>query len=103
MSCLVDFSMSPIDKGESVSQYVARILDVVDNSGIPYKLHAMGTTLEGDFDTCIKVISDCYECMSQDCQRISCSIKIDSRVGQTDRLSGKISSIEAHLDRKLQT
>jgi len=35
---LVEFSMSPFDKGESLSPYVARILDIIDKSGVTYRL-----------------------------------------------------------------
>ena len=47
---LLDFSMTPLGKGESVSSYVARCLEIVAASGLEYRLHAMGTTLEGELD-----------------------------------------------------
>src|SRR5689334_13800639 len=34
---LAEFSMWPMDKGESVGPYVARILDIVDRSKLPSK------------------------------------------------------------------
>jgi len=40
--------MTPLGKGESVSQYVARVVDVVDKSGLPYVLTPMGTIIEGE-------------------------------------------------------
>jgi hypothetical protein len=44
---LLDFSMTPLGKGESVSPYVARCLEVVAGTGLDYRLHAMvGTTVE---------------------------------------------------------
>ncbi|MGR3317302.1 MAG: MTH1187 family thiamine-binding protein, partial [Candidatus Anammoxibacter sp.] len=33
---LLEFSMSPLDKGESVSKYVAGSLDIIDKSGLDY-------------------------------------------------------------------
>ncbi len=47
---LLDFSMFPLGKGESLSPYVARSLDIIDRSGLDYRCHAMSTTLEGDLD-----------------------------------------------------
>ena len=44
---LLEFSMSPLGKGESVSKYVARSLDIIDKSGVDYRLNPMGTVLEG--------------------------------------------------------
>jgi uncharacterized protein YqgV (UPF0045/DUF77 family) len=34
--------MTPIGQGESVSKYVARCIDIVDKSGLDYKLTPMG-------------------------------------------------------------
>ena len=45
---LLEFSMAPLGQGESVSAQVARILDVIDRSGVPYRLTPMGTILEGE-------------------------------------------------------
>jgi uncharacterized protein YqgV (UPF0045/DUF77 family) len=36
-------SIVPLGQGESVSQYVAECVDIVDRSGLNYELHAMGT------------------------------------------------------------
>jgi uncharacterized protein YqgV (UPF0045/DUF77 family) len=40
--------------------------------------------------------------MSQDCRRISVSIKIDARKEQSGRLQGKIASVEKHLGRPVK-
>ena len=101
MSVLAEFSMSPLDKGESVSEYVARSLAIVADSGVPYRLGPMGTCLEGEWDEVMGVINRCYERMSQDCGRITCSIKLDIRKGQSGRLNAKIEKVERLLGRKL--
>ncbi len=101
MSVLAEFSMSPMDKGESVSDYVSRSLSIVADSGVPYRLGPMGTCLEGEWDEVMGVIKRCYERMSQDCGRITCSIKLDIRKGQPGRLNAKIEKVERLLGRKL--
>ena len=45
---LLEFSITPIGAGQSVSQYVSRAVDLIDRSGLDYRLHAMGTVVEGD-------------------------------------------------------
>ena len=47
---LAFFSLYPLDKGESLSKYVARSLDIIDNSGLDYQLTSMGTMVEGEPD-----------------------------------------------------
>ncbi len=102
MSVLLEFSMTPLDKGESVGDYVARSLDIVDKSGLDYRLNPMGTVLEGEWDEVMDVVKKCYERMSQDCSRISASIKIDARRNQSGRLAGKIDSVEKRLGRSVR-
>ena len=98
---LVEFSLYPLDKGESVGQYVARSLDIVDQSGVPYKVHAMGTVLEGEWGECFKVIKQCFDTMRKECGRVELSIKIDDRAGAKHALEEKITSVEHRLGRAL--
>jgi uncharacterized protein (TIGR00106 family) len=99
---LLEFSMFPLDKGESLSQYVARSIDIVDRSGVAYQTHAMGTVLEGEIDQVLDVVRRCYEAMAVDCNRIECSIKIDARKGSSGRLQSKIASVEKKLGRAIK-
>jgi uncharacterized protein (TIGR00106 family) len=100
---LLEFSMSPLGRGESVGKYVARSLKIVDQSGVDYRLNPMGMVLEGDWDEVFGVVKRCYERMRKDCNRISCSIKVDYRQGAKGRLSGKVMSVEKRLGKKLKT
>ena len=102
MSVLVEFSMTPIDKGPSLGQYIARSLDIVDTSGVDYRLNTMGTILEGDWNECMGLIGRCFERMSADCERITCSIKIDHRRGVDGRIESKIASVERSLGRTMK-
>jgi uncharacterized protein (TIGR00106 family) len=103
MSVLLEFSMSPIGKGESVGKFVARSLAIIDRSGVPYRLNPMGTVLEGSWDEVMGVVKKCYAAMSSDCGRISCSIKIDARRGKGGRLESKVKSVEARVGKRLRT
>ena len=103
MMVLLEFSMSPLGKGESVSKYVARSLDIIDKSGVDYRLNPMGTVLEGEWDEVLGVVKQCYERMKKDCPRISCVMKVDYRKGHKGRLGGKVASVEKRLKRTLKT
>jgi uncharacterized protein (TIGR00106 family) len=100
---LLEFSMSPFAKGESLSPYVARSLDIIDKSGLPYQLTPMGTIIEGEWDEVMAVVTACFEAMRTDCDRISTQIKIDYRAGPAGRIKSKVDAIEGKLGRKLST
>lgn len=100
---LLEFSMSPLGKGESVSQYVSRSLEIVDRSGLDYRLNPMGTVLEGNWDEAMDVVRQCFNTMKKDCARITVSIKVDYRKGSRGRLESKVARVEKRLKRKLKT
>jgi len=100
---LLEFSMSPLGKGESVSPYVAKSLEIIDKSGLDYRLNPMGTVLEGEWDEVLGVVKQCFEQMRKDCPRITAIIKVDYRKGATGRLTCKIESVEKILGKKLKT
>lgn len=99
---VLEFSIFPLDKGGSVSPYVAKALETVDSSGLDYHCHAMGTVLEGDYDQVMAVVKRCFENMAAECDRIECSIKLDYRKGRRGRLKGKVASLEEKLGRTLR-
>jgi uncharacterized protein (TIGR00106 family) len=100
---LAELSIWPMDKGESVGVYVARVLDIIDRSGLPYKLGPLGTCIEGEWPEVMAVVQKCYEELAKDCRRVACILKMDWRKDASGRLQGKVQSVEKKLGRKLQT
>ncbi len=99
---LMQFSIFPLDKGESVGAYVARVARIIDESGLSYRLHAMGTVVEGELDQCLALLRRCFEELEKDCNRIICNVYFDERKGYGGRLRGKVESVEKHLGRSLR-
>ena len=100
---LAEFSIWPMDKGESVGPYVARALDIVDRSGLPYKLGPLGTCIEGEWPDVMRVIQQCYEALAKDSNRIACTVKMDWRRGRSGALESKVKTVESTLGRPLKT
>lgn len=100
---LLEFSMSPFTQGESVGEYVARSLDIIDRSGLPYQLTPMGTIIEGEWDEAMAVVTACFDAMRADCDRVGTQIKIDYRTGPGGRLKSKLDSVQRRVGRTLST
>jgi uncharacterized protein (TIGR00106 family) len=100
---LLEFAMSPHGEGESLSPKIARILDVIDRSGVTYRLTPMGTILEGDWDQVMGVVGDCFRALQPDCARIGMNLKMDYRAGDESRLQSKVDAVEKIVGRKLRT
>lgn len=97
MSVLIDFAIFPVDKGTSVSPYVARVVAIIKQSGLDYALGAMGTNIEGEWQAVMAVVNRCFEALQADCDRIYFTIKADYRKAARNRLQGKVRSVEAKL------
>ena len=99
---LVEFSIIPIGKGPSLGEEVARILEIVDESGLPYKLNPMGTVVEGKWDEVIGLIEKCHKTMLKGEERVVTKITIDDRKGKSNRIEEKVKSIENRLNKSLR-
>jgi uncharacterized protein (TIGR00106 family) len=99
---VVEFSIVPIGSGEELAGPVARILDLVDKSGLPYQLTAMGTIVEGDWDEVLGLIRRCHEAMRGEAARVLTKITIDDRAAAAGRIKGKVRDVETVLGRELK-
>jgi len=99
---IVEFSITPLGKGESLSEDVARILDLVDRSGLDYRLTPMGTIVEGEWDEVMALIKECHHLMLERAPRVATWIHIDDRKSHTDQIQHKVKAVEERLKRELQ-
>jgi uncharacterized protein (TIGR00106 family) len=99
MSVLLEFSLFPLDQGESVSQQVSQVIQLIRESGIDYQLTAMGTLLETErLDQALALVQRCSDLLQQQgCRRLYATLKLDIREGPGGRLQGKLRSIEQHI------
>jgi uncharacterized protein (TIGR00106 family) len=102
MPMIVEFSVVPIGRGEALSGLVARVVDIVDKSGLPYQLTAMGTIVEGDWDEVFGLIRRCHETMRGQASRVYTHITVDDREKTSGRIKGKVAEVEAALGRALK-
>lgn len=98
MSILLNLAMFPTDKGTSVSQYVSRVIKMIDESGASYQLNSMGTTIEtATMPEALQIVQKAYDLLSPDSKRIYCTITMDIKEGTMGRMTQKIDSIERHI------
>lgn len=104
MSVLLDLTMFPTGKGESVSPYVSRIIAMIDERKLDYQLTPMGTIVEfAALDEALALVKDAYELLEPDCSRVYATAKLDIRKGETGRLTRKIESVERKVGHKVRT
>jgi uncharacterized protein (TIGR00106 family) len=99
---LVEFSVAPVGVGPSMSALVAKCLDIVDRSGLAYRLTAMGTIVEGEWDDILDVVRRCHLAVREEAPRVLTTIRIDDRKGVKGVLEEKVREVERRLGRELR-
>jgi uncharacterized protein (TIGR00106 family) len=99
---LVQFSIVPLGKRESISDHVSKVLKIVDEAGLSYRLTPMGTVVEGEWNEVMALIRTCHLEVLKSMPRLLTTITIDDRPGKPDRITEKIRSVEKKLGRELK-
>ena len=96
---LVAFSISPTATSEdgSVSEAVAAAVRVVRESGLPWELTSMFTTVEGDWDEVMAVVKRAVDVVAEVSPRVGLVLKADIRPGFDGQLTAKVERVNALL------
>jgi uncharacterized protein (TIGR00106 family) len=97
---LVAFSISPTsgDETGSVSEAVADAVRVVKESGLPWELTSMFTTVEGEWDEVMTVVKRAVDVVAEASPRVGLVLKADIRPGFEGQLTAKVERVNALLD-----
>ncbi len=99
---LVEFSIIPIGAGSSIGDQLAKVLKIVDASGLPYKINPMGTVIEGSWNDVMKLIKKCHDTIMKTEDRVYTTVSVDDRKGKPNRIEEKVKSIEKRIGKHLK-
>lgn len=96
---IVAFSISPSSRDDSgsVSEGVARAVQVVRDSGLPNETNSMFTNIEGEWDEVMAVIKRAVDVLAETSPRVSLVLKADIRPGYEGQLTAKVERLEEAL------
>ncbi len=100
---LAQVSIFPLDKGESIGKFVAEAVNEIDKSGLDYRVTAMSTVVEGEWEPVMKVLKKMREKLLKHSKRVYMIISIDDRQGdRRRRIESKVKSVEQILGKSLR-
>lgn len=97
MSAIAELTLFPVNQGESLSPFVARVITIIRESGLPYELGPMGTCIEGEPGPVFDCARRCMEEMATEGQRVYLVMKVDYRPGRVAGIQGKVASVKEKL------
>ena len=98
MNTLVAVAIAPFGEGEELSQYVAEVVRVIRESGLPNKTYSMFTEIEGEWDDVMRVVKEATFVLAQRGIRTEVILKADIRPGHTQTMEGKIERLNKAME-----
>lgn len=91
MSVIAELNIMPLGRGATIrknrttgqagkiGEGIARAVRIVEASGLPYKVHAMGTLIEGTLDAILEVVRRCHRDAARHSGRVITTLRLDDR------------------------
>ena len=98
MNALVAVAIAPFGEGEELSEYVAEVIRVIRDSGLPSRTNSMFTEIEGEYDEVMRVVKDATFVLAERGIRTEVILTADIRPGHTNTMTSKVAKIDAILD-----
>lgn len=99
---LVEFATFPVDKGPKLSRPIAKVINIIDRSGLKYQTTAMCTLIEGNWDEVFALIKKCHFLLRKDSTRVYTRIVVDDRKNFPGPMAEKVNRVEKVLKRKIR-
>jgi uncharacterized protein (TIGR00106 family) len=100
---LAELSIFPIGRNSHSSAELAKILKLVEESGLPYQLTPASTCIEGEWDEIMPLIQRCHERARKGSSHVVTLIKLEDDDGERNKLIGNLTSVEEKLGHPLNT
>ena len=91
---LLELSVIPLARGRSISADLADLMQLIDASGLDYRLTAAGTIIEGTWDQVMDIAKKCHSEMRKKTERVITLMKVDDYAERIGRLTAAVESVE---------
>lgn len=94
---LAQFSIWPLDNPH-LSRDVAAATEILDQLGVNYEVHAMGTTIEGEWHEVMEAIHACHQAVRAKHSRVFATISIDDDSTRPLTIAGSTAKVAARSE-----
>ncbi len=102
---LAELHFTAVGTGEEQKELIAKTVDIVEKSDLDYQVTSMGTIVEGEWDEIMLLLKKCHDALLKEdgVNRIISNVRIDDRMGESNRLKNGVLEVEYALGRDLKT
>lgn len=94
---IANLAIFPTSEGASVSFYVKKVIQIIQESGLNYQTGGMSTTIEApDLKSLFEVIEKAHKALiDQGVKRIHVDLHIDHRLDKNATIASKLKSLDS--------
>ncbi|CAA0089601.1 Uncharacterised protein [Zhongshania aliphaticivorans] len=98
MKVIVDFCITPLNVGASLTPYIAECQKIIAEMGLSYQLHAYGTNIEGKWEVVMESIKRCHIRLHEmGAPRLSTQLKIGTRSDREQTMTDKVEHVQRYI------
>ena len=98
LNTVAEVTIALSGQGEEMSAYVAQVIKVIRDSGLPNQTNAMSTVVEGDLHQVMEVTEEATRVLAEQGYRTGVSLRLDIRPGKRDQIHEKVELVDRILD-----
>ena len=99
MNTLIAVAIAPCGTGDEFAPYVAEIVRIIRESGLPNRTNSMFTEIEGEWDEVMKVVKDATFALADKGIRTEVVLKADVRPGRSNMMDRKVAAVNEILEK----
>lgn len=100
---LAELNIMPLGGDSHLSDELAKVLRLIDASGLPYQLTASATLIEGEWEEVMPLIRECHERVCELSPHVVTTIRIEEDSGEHDKLTRNVISVEEKVGHPLRS
>ena len=100
MNTLVAVAIAPFGEGDELAEYVAEVVKVIREAGLPNETHSMFTEIEGEWDEVMRVVKEATFVLAEKGIRTEVILKADVRPGYENMMHKKVAVVNDLLEKE---
>jgi len=93
-----DFCLIPMVNDASIAEHIARVQEILANSGLVHEMHGYGTNVEGEWQDVMQTIEQCHKALHDSgVVRISTTIRVGTRTDKVQTNKNKVLAVKSLL------
>lgn len=99
---LMELTVIPLGTGSSMSTELAGLIQIIDASGLDYRVTAFGTLIEGTLDQLLDLAKRCHLEARKQAGRVLTMLRLDDFGPRTGELKGAVERVEKKIGRPVR-